>query len=111
MVSVPTWFCCLNPDERSILSVMIEAEVLTLFVGVPVAVYDALWVPVLLSSEARRAAFLSIYHLEIVTIVVDDEVEVEVVRPTFLPFWVEAAGWLLLPEASCPEGCRQVNYG
>lgn len=111
MFTVPSWYCCLSAAERAILAAMIELEVLSLYVGVPLAVYDALWVPVVKSQAARRAAFLSIYELGIVTITTPEGEPVEVVAPTYLPFWVEAAAWILQPAAACPSGCEQVNYG
>jgi len=102
------WYCCLNPRERSVLHSMAVALPLTLFLGVPVEEWDLFWLATFDDHEAYRAAFLSIYMLEIVTIGVDDE-EVSVVRPRDggLPFWVGASLFILTPSAACLTGCGQ----
>ena len=106
MFSVPSWFCCLNPTERGVLRSTGEALVLTLYVGVPKDVWDAFWFGAVGVNEDRMLSFIEGYLLEIVTIPLGDpEVDTVVVRPSYLPFWVEVASWLLLPDAACLGGC------
>lgn len=106
MVEVPSWWCCLNPTERNVVRGMAEALPLTLYVGVPVAIWDALWFGASGVNEDRRVTALNTYLLEIATITdTETEEEIEVVRPTYLPFWVEASLWVLLPAAACLDGC------
>lgn len=85
-----------------------EGLALTLFVGVPVAIWDGVWLVTGYDSAARRSAFMVLYHLEIVTIVVD-EVPLEVVRPLsgYDYWWVVVVAWLLDPASACAGGCTQ----
>jgi len=106
MVEVPSWFCCLNPTERTVVRDMAIALPLTLFIGVPKAVWDAMWFGASGVNQDRIDSALSSYLLEIVTIPDEEtEIDVVVVRPTDLPFWVEASLWILLPAAACLDGC------
>lgn len=91
---------------------MAEALPLTLYLGVPVDLWDAFWVLTVDSGQAVRDAFLVLYGLEIGTIV-EDELEIEVVRPTsgWLPFWVTASLFILTPDAACLSGCEQSRFG
>jgi hypothetical protein len=102
------WFCCLNPREREVLRLTAEGLVLTLFVGVPVAVWDLFWITYAGNGAAVREAFLSIYKLEIVTIVVE-EVPVDVVVPVggYLADWVSWSLYVATPAAVCGDGCQQ----
>ncbi len=103
------WFwCCLASPERGILRGTAEGLAVSLFVGIPVAVWDGLWSIYTGCGEVRREAFRSLYGLEIVTITVGDPpVPVEVVRSTDDSFWVVVLAWILLPDAACLSGCQQ----
>lgn len=102
------YFCCITPGERSVFRATAEALLLTLFVGVPLDVWDAFWLGVPQSPPIFRSAFLATYQLEIVTIVdPETELDVEVVRPTNLPYWVEASLFVFTSEAACSSGCEQ----
>lgn len=85
-----------------------EALLLTLFQFVPLSVWDAFWLVTDHNSDPYKSAFLGLYHLEIVTIVVDD-VDTTVVRPDSggLSFWVSAAAFVLSPGGACLAGCEQ----
>jgi hypothetical protein len=90
---------------------MAEALPLTLFVGVPVEVWDALWFGASGVSQDRIDSALSSYVLEIVTIApTEEEPEVTLVRPTDLSWWVSASLWILLPSSACLGGCLWVHY-
>lgn len=111
MVEVPVWFCCLNPVERQVVRGMAEALPLTLFIGVPLEVWDALWFGAVGVNQDRIDSALSSYVLEIVTIApTEEEPEVTLVRPTDLSWWVSASLWILLPSAACLGGCTWVHY-
>lgn len=78
----------------------------TLFLGIPLPVWDAFWVATDHDTDEYKNAFLNLYHLEIVTIDGGDG-EIEVVRPIegFLPFWVAAALFVVSPSGACLGGC------
>lgn len=102
------WFCCLNPREREVLRATIEALALTLYVGVPVAVWDAFWLIHPDNGQAARDAFLILYKLSIEPIPIGDPPVVVdcVVTSEVLTY----ASWLLFlatPEAACIDGCQQ----
>lgn len=102
------YFCCITSGERSVFRATAEALLLTLFVGVPLDVWDTFWFGVPNAPPVFRAAFLAIYQLEIVTIVdAGSGLDVEVVRPTNQPYWVEASLFIFTPEAACLGGCQQ----
>lgn len=110
-MAVPDWFCCLNPSERSVIRSLGAAFPLTLFQGVPVEVWDSAWLAAGNDSQARRDAFLSVYRLEIVTIPpTEEEPAVTLVRPSYLPLWVDISLWLLEPAAACLGGCSWVHF-
>jgi hypothetical protein len=108
-VSLPSWFCCLPAVERAVLRSTALALPLTLFVGIPVPVWDAFWLPLILQRSTRQELFITVYGLEIVTIV-ELGVDVEVVRPAALPLWIEYSLLMLTPDAACLEGCSQVIF-
>ncbi len=90
---------------------MAEALPLTLFLGVPVEIWDALWFGAPGVNEDRRVTALHTYFLEIVTIPPDEgEDDVTLVRPTYLPFWVTASLWILEPDAVCLSGCSWLRF-
>jgi len=79
---------------------------LTLFLGVPVAVWDAMWFGAPGVNQDRIDTALVTYQLEIATIIdTETEEEIDVVRPTNLPFWVEVSLWVLEPASACLDGC------
>lgn len=108
MFGLEWFFCCLNPLERQVLRATAEALPLTLFLGVPIDVWNTFWLLSPDSTEDRKAAFLVVYMLEIATI--DEgggEEELTVVRPLDLPFWVDASLFVFTPAAACLSGCQQ----
>lgn len=108
MYGIEWWYCCLNVRERTVIRQTCEGLVLTLFVGVPLVVWEAFWLVLADSGEACREAFLSIYGLEIATIE-GEEGAVVVVRPVdgSLPDWVAYSIFMLSPNAACLAGCGQ----
>lgn len=105
------WLCCLNPVEYVATLVMVAGLTGTLFVGVPVEVYDAAWVGGVPSAAARRDAYLPLMLLEIVTIVVGDPpVPVVVVRPSDLIWWVEFCLYYETTVPLCPSGCEYPDF-
>lgn len=108
MFGLSWFFCCLNPLERQVLRATAEALPLTLFLGVPLDLWDTFWLLSPSATDDRKAAFLVTYSLEIATI--DEgggEAELTVVRPLDLPFWVDAALYVFTPGAACLGGCQQ----
>lgn len=104
-----SWFyCCLHVAERTVLRQTCEGLVLTLFQGIPLAVWDAFWLVTSHNSDEYKRAFLGLYHLEIVTIEID-LVPTDVVRPRdgFLSQWVDYSLFVVSPAAACLEGCGQ----
>lgn len=101
------WFCCLATPERTVWRDVAQGLPVTLFLGIPVAIYDAWWVATGVIDEFRVAAFEALYHLEIVTIVLSDE-ETTVVRPIdgYLDLWVSNSVFSFLPAAACLDGCQ-----
>lgn len=90
------------------LRVTAEGLVLTLFLGMPLDLWLAAWLVTGESTGARRAAFVGLYHLEIVTIS-DVETPYEGVRAIdgYEAWWAEIVLWLLDPGAACLDGCPQ----
>lgn len=112
MYGLAWYFCCLNPRERTVLRSTALALPLTLFLGVPRDLWDTFWLGLPNVTPEVKLAFLSVYGLEIVTIV-EDGVDVEVVRPAAgqLVYWTEAGVFVFTPEAACLSGCEQSSYG
>lgn len=85
-----------------------EGLVLTLYEGMPLALWIAAWVVTGENSTERRDAFLHLYHLEIVTIDDPDEpFDAVKQREGWEEWWAEMALWLLDPRAACLDGCPQ----
>lgn len=78
----------------------------TLFLGIPLDVWSAFWIGTLHNTDYYKAAFLTLYHLEIATIGGDGG-DVEVVRPVegFSSLWVGYSLFMLTPPAACLGGC------
>lgn len=74
--------------------------------GVPLTVWDALWTATPHAPAAYRAAFLTLYYLEMATIDVD-ELPVVVIRPMFgaLTIWAQYIVFFASGGESCPDGC------
>lgn len=108
MWDIGFWYCCIHPRERAVLNATIEGLVITLNEGIPLDLWDAFWSPWSGNGEAVRAAFRSIYKLEIVEIVVDPELPpIEAVRArdgVVIALW---GAFLLTPAAACVGGCQQ----
>lgn len=102
------WWCCLNPRERSVLHSTIEALSLTVWVGIPVSLWDSFWLIQTGVSPRVKEAFRYTYKLEIVTIVLEGE-EVAVIRPVggYLLDWASWLAFILTPDAACVGGCGQ----
>lgn len=102
------WYCCLNVRERTIVRQTCEGLVLTLFSGVPVPIWDVLWLGTGYTDARYKEAFRTIYGLEIATIDGDGG-PIEVVRPIdgMLPSWVLWSLYVVTPSAACLEGCGQ----
>lgn len=80
----------------------------TLFLGVPVSVWDAIRIGAGLTDEEMTLAFYYIYWLEIATIEEGEPPSpIDVVRPTNLPLWVDWSLYVLTPASLCPDGCEQ----
>jgi len=90
------------------MGVMAEGLLLTLYLGVPIEIWDAVWFASGRGGEPYREAFLHLYHLEIGTMIVD-ELPVDAVVPIsgFETWWAEVVLWLLNPLSTCTEGCPQ----
>lgn len=108
MYGIEWFYCCLNGRERTIIRQTCEGLVLTLFLGVPLAVWQAFWLVTPDHGQAVQEAFLRIYGLETATVEGDDG-EMEVVRPAdgFLALWVSWSLFVVTPSAACLEGCGQ----
>jgi len=91
-----------------VLNATIAGLAATLYVGIPVDIWDALWSIYSPNGEQMRVAFRDIYGLSIVTIMVGDPpVPVDVVQAEDV---VTYAAWFvfsLSDEAVCSEGCEQ----
>lgn len=106
--AIDWWWCCIHPREQGVLRGTIMGIAETLNVGIPTAIWDAFWLPYTPSGAAMRAAFLSIYGLETVTVVVDPELPpVEVVRALDGLRYAAWMVFLLTPPAACSGGCQQ----
>lgn len=111
ILTIVDWFCCLHPRERTVLRETALALPVTLFLGVPKDIWDVFWVGAPDNGAAIRDSFLSVYGLEIVTIM-EDEVEVQVVRPSagYLGYWIEWSLFVVTPGAACLAGCEQSTF-
>lgn len=108
MPEIGWFFCCLNPTERGVLREMGHALPVTLFLGVPFPLWDAMWLVSGGDTVARREAFLGNFGLEIATIMVGDPpVPVDVVRPLDVVQWADYSVFTFLPAAACLSGCAQ----
>lgn len=106
--AIEWWYCCIHPREQGVLRTTIMGIAETLNVGIPVPLWDAFWLSYSPSGLAMRSAFLSIYGLEIVTIVVDPELPpIDVVRAKDALRYAAWFVFLLSPAAACTEGCQQ----
>lgn len=104
-----SWFyCCLNVAERTIILNTCEGLVLTLFVGIPLPLWDAFWLATSHNSAAYKDAFRSIYHLKIGTIETEDGlIDAVIPEDGFEMLWVANAFFVALPAAACTSGCEQ----
>jgi len=107
-VPISWWFCCLNDAEKGVILATEDGFLATLFQGIPVAVWNAFWLPWPYTGEARRVAFRVIFGLEIATID-SDGVPLDVVRPAsgMIGQWLEWELYLETPAAACVDGCQQ----
>lgn len=103
----PLWFCCLATPERIVWRLMASDLPVTLFVGVPLPLFDTFCIGAGLSPQWRVDSFLRIYHLIHATVVVE-EADVEVIAPDegYLPLWVSNSLFVLTPAAACLDGCQ-----
>jgi hypothetical protein len=106
-----SFYCCLNPAERSVIRSTVLGLILTLGVGVPLDVWNAFWLGTGHEAAAYREAFLSIYLLQIVTIE-GGESPFDAVRPTDsgIDLWASLAVTVLLPGGACLDGCGQSDF-
>lgn len=87
-----------------------EGLVLTLFLGVPLTLWDAFWVVTSHNTVEYRRVFRSLYHLDIGTMTISgDVVDAIVVADGFVPWWVNASLFIASPEGACPDGCQQTQ--
>lgn len=83
---------------------------LTLYLGVPLAVWDALWLATTHNTAEYKSVFRTLYHLEIGTMVVDgSDVDAVVVVDGFTAWWLSISVFLLTPSAACLDGCQQTQ--
>lgn len=111
MNDVSFWYCCLNPNERFVFRETGVGLAASLFVGIPVPLWELFWFGLPLSGDARREAFLHIYGLQIVTITPgggDDPYDAVV--PVDLPQWVTWAAWVVSPAGVCVDPCGITIY-
>lgn len=111
MTGISVWYCCLNPDERGCLQFCSDAFISTLSVGFPRALYDAYWLTVAQSRQARANAFAHIYKLRFGEFVPNPETPpVEWVFFDDLPLWVEMSLFVVSPASLCLGGCQLPSY-
>jgi len=87
---------------------MAEALLLTLYLGVPVEIWDALWLVSGRGGDRYKDAFLALYHLEHGSMIVDDlPIDAIVIVDGYGEWWLGIVLWLLDPGAACLDGCPQ----
>lgn len=106
----PGWFCCLPFREKAAIASVAPPLAASLFVGYPLDLFDVFWLPPGASLQARRAAFLDTYGLEIVTIG-DEGAAFVAPLVEYIPFWAFAAVFTLEPLQGCPDGCDRPYRG
>lgn len=85
-----------------------EGLALTLYVGVPLTLWDIFWLGTTHNSARYREIFRSLYHLEIGTMDVSgDIVDAIVVVSGFEWWWIQMTAFLLTPGGACLDGCQQ----
>lgn len=102
------WFCCIDTPERTVFRQTAEGFTLTLFLGFPLAVWDAFWVVTAHNTGRFKDVFRQLYHVKIGTIEVEG-VPVDAVMPEdgYGTLWVLWALYMLDPDAACLDGCAQ----
>lgn len=104
------WYCCLDVPERTVMRQTAEGLALTLYLGVPLAVWDAFWLVTTHNTAEYKFLFRSLYHLEIGTMVVDGgEVDAIVVADGYTTWWLGVTLFLLTPGGACLDGCQQTQ--
>lgn len=90
------------------MRVVAEGFALTLYLGMPIEFWEAVWFASGADTPEARDAFLRLYHAEIGTIEVDG-LPVDAIVPVdgFQAWWLEIFVWIFLPEAACLDGCQQ----
>lgn len=87
-----------------------EGLALTLYLGIPLAVWDVFWVVTTHNTAGYRETFRVLYHLDIGTMVVEgSEVEAVVVSDGFTGWWLGVTLFLLTPGGACLGGCQQTQ--
>lgn len=106
-----SFFCCLNPAERSVMRSTVLGLIETLGVGIPVDLWDAFWIGSGHDTDTYRDVFRLIYHLGIVTIE-GGESPYDAVRPLdgWGDLWADIAVVVLLPSGACLDGCGQSDF-
>jgi len=100
------WFCCLADPERTVWRLVALDLPVTLFVGVPLPIFETMCAAAGLSPDWRVDAFLLIYHLVHARVVSgEEEIEVITAEDGFLSLWVDNGLFALTPAAACLGGC------
>lgn len=106
MFNIPLWFCCLNPAERGVLRECLASFEITLGTFMPCVIFNALWLAVPVSADARKAAFVEIFSLTETEMIITEGGELECVYTFDIPaFWLELAVFSLTPAGACLSGC------
>jgi len=90
------------------LRVTAEGFLLTLFVGMPLALWLATWAITGADTEERRDALLHLYHAHIGTMLVDGApIDAVVPDEGWELWWGAVAVFTLTPGAACFDPCPQ----
>jgi len=90
------------------MGVTAEGFLLTLYLGIPLDIWLATWAVTGRDGEEYRSAFLSLYHAQIGSMVIDGSpIDAVVPLDGFVDWWVAVVLWLLDPGSTCVDGCPQ----
>lgn len=108
--TIEEWFCCLASAERAIMRNVLPTSALFDDSGIPLVVWDAMWLVAGVTDERRKDAFVYAYGLEYAEVNFPPDFEptaaVVVSDPSF---WLSIFFFLLTPPAACLDGCGDWN--
>lgn len=103
--------CCLHPQEDVPLRIMADAFAASLMLPVPMAIWDAAWIPLSLEWAERKDTAFIFWDMFETEIPVPDAEPIPAIATTAIEWWSALIEFLATDVADCTDGCEQTHYG